>query len=446
MRLIGIGLAVALAIGICAPNAALAKPKEAAPAAGAIDPAMHKLGQTDVPGLLPKAGVSCTMADARMIGSEKDKKTKAVIKAYYEVACQNALGLVLVMDAATPDKVGAFSCLEANKPGADGKPSQLACILPGNADQTPFVQALVQKGGMACPISKIRYIGANTTASFMEVACTDGAGYIVATSVPPDPAKPVKMNTCLAYEPGGNLFCELTDRTSQLAVADKLVNGANGCTVSDRRYILSATDGSTYFEVACANKKGYVVQETQAGAVGKIVDCVEATMIPGGCTLTDTLAAQTEKAGLYSSLATKAGFKCNVAKYGLLPSPAAQEIVELQCNDRPDGAILISDRNGSKAYNCALSLAEGYRCTFTKIETAYPGLTDLLKNFPGKSYNCNVDKVGATLRSETDRFVEVSCGVGEGTLVIDFKAGSPTPVAILSCGEIKGCILPKTGV
>jgi hypothetical protein len=445
MRLIGIGLAVALAIGISAPNAALAKPKAAA-AAGAIDPAMHKKGQEDVPGLLPKTGVSCTMADARMIGSETDKKTKAVIKAYYEVACQNALGIVLVTDAATPDKVGAFSCLEANRPGPDGKPSQLACILPGNADQTPYVQALVQKGGLACPVSKVRYIGANTTNSFMEVACSDGAGYIMATSVPPDPAKDVKMNTCLAYEPGGNLFCELTDRASQLAVADKLLNGANGCTVTDRRYILSATDGSTYFEVACNNKKGYVVQETKAGAVGKIVDCVEATMIPGGCTLTDTVAAQTEKAGLYSSLAAKAGFKCNVAKYGLLPAAGATEVVELQCSDRPDGAILISDRNGSKAYNCALSLAEGYRCTFTPIETAYPGLTSLLKTFPGKSYNCNVDKIGATLKGADDRYVEVSCGAGEGTLVINFKAGSPTPTAILGCGEIKGCILPKAGV
>ena len=52
MRLIGIGLAVALAIGVLAPNAALAKPKAAAPAAGAIDPAMHKKGQDDVPALL----------------------------------------------------------------------------------------------------------------------------------------------------------------------------------------------------------------------------------------------------------------------------------------------------------------------------------------------------------------------------------------------------------
>ncbi|MDQ0465998.1 hypothetical protein QO010_003791 [Caulobacter ginsengisoli] len=445
MRLIGIGLAVALAIGVSAPNVAMAaKPK--APVAGAIDPAMHKKGQDDVPALLLKAGVSCTMADARMIGNEADKKTKAVIKAYYEVACQNAMGLVLVTDAATPDKIGVFPCLEANKPAADGKPSQLACILPGNADQMPYVQALAQKGGMACPVTKVRYIGANASNSFMEVACADGAGYILAASVPPDAAKPVKMNTCLAYEPGGNLFCELTDRASQLGVADKLLNGANGCTVTDRRYVLSATDGSTYFEVACANKKGYVIQETQAGAAGKIVDCVEATMIPGGCTLTDTVAAKTEKASFYSTLAVKAGFKCNVSQYGILPSSGATEVVELQCSDRQDGAIMISDRNGSKIYNCALSLAEGYRCTFTKIETAYPGLTALLKNFPAKSYNCNVDKVGATLRSETDRFVEVSCGAGEGTLVINFKAGSPTPTAILGCGEIKGCILPKTGV
>lgn len=442
MRLIGIGLAVALAIGIAAPNAAFAKPKE--PAAGALNPKDIAQGKAEAPALLAKAGVSCTLANARFIGGEKDKKG-VVQKGYYEVACQNALGLVLVSDIATPDKVGAFTCLEANRPQPDGKPSQLACLLPENADQTPAVQAIVNKGGMTCQVNKIRYIGANTTNSFMEVGCADGAGYIVAASVPPDASKDVKMNTCLAYEPGGNLFCELTDRASQLGVADKLMAGANDCQVTDRRYILSATDGSTYFEVACANKKGYVLQETKAGAVGKIVDCVEATMIPGGCTLTDTVAAKTEKASLYSALAVKAGFKCNVSQYGMLPSPPAEEVVELQCSDRPDGAILISDRNGGKAYNCGLALAEGYRCTFTDISTAYPGLTQILKTFPGKSYNCNVDKIGATLKGGDDRFVEVSCGVGEGTLVINFKSGSPTPTAILGCTEIKGCKLNRNG-
>lgn len=444
MRLIGIGLAVALAIGVSAPTIALAKPKAEAAAAGAIDPKMVEKGKADTPALLTKAGAPCTMANARYIGGTVDKKTKAA-KGFYEVACQNALGLVLTTDSATPDKVGVFTCLESGRPAPDGKPSDLACKLPENADQLPYVQALIQKGGMACPVTKVRYIGANSTNSFLEVACADGAGYIMAASVPPDAGKSVKMNTCLAYEPGGNLFCELTDRASQLGVANKLLNGANGCTVTNSRYVLSAKDGSTYFEVACANKKGYVLQETQAGAAGKIVDCVEATMIEGGCTLTDTVAAQTEKAGLYSSLATKAGFKCNVAKYGMLPSAGATEVVELQCSDRSDGAILVSDRNGSKAYNCALSLAEGYRCTFTRVEDSYPILTALLKNFPGKSYNCNVNKLGAALKGGDDRFLEVSCGVGEGTLVINFKAGSPTPVAILGCGEITGCKLNKNG-
>lgn len=442
MRLIGIGLSVALAIGIAAPGAAFAKPKEAAPA---IDPTMHKKGQDEAPALVAKAGLNCTVTDARLIGAETDKKTKAVIKGYYEVVCQNALGLVLVSDAATPDKVGAFTCLEANKPGADGKPSQLACMLPGNADQSAAVQAIVNKGGRACTVAKTRYIGANTNASFFEVACADGAGYIVAASVPPDATKDVKMNTCLEYPPGGNLFCELTDQASQLSVADKLFNNANGCQVTDRRYILSSTDGSTWFELACADKKGYVLQENQAGGVGKIIPCADATMIQGGCQLTSSVEAQTEKAALYSSLATKAGFKCAVSKYGMLPAPGGQEVVELQCSDRPDGAMLVSDKNGSQAYNCGLALAEGYRCTFTDISTAYPGLTQLLKTFPAKSYNCNVDKIGAALKGESDRFLEVSCGVGEGTLVINFKAGSPKPVAILGCAEIKGCKLNKNG-
>lgn len=445
MRLIGIGLAIALAIGVSAPSVVAAKPKEA-PAAGGIDAKSIEKGKADTPALLAKAAVNCTMTNARYVGSETDKKTK-VTKAYYEVACQDALGLVLLSDSSTPDKTGVFTCLETARL-IDGKPHPLACKLPENLDETAKVQALVQASDHACTVQKTRYIGAGSANAFVEVSCADGAGYILATSTPPDKAKPVKMTTCLAYEPGGNLFCELTDRASQLSVADKLLNGANGCTVTDRRYILASTDGSTYFEVACANKKGYVLQETKEGAVGKIIDCVEASMVPGGCTLTNTVEAKTEKAAFYSTVASKAGFKCNVEQYALFNTVGAKEAVEVKCSDRPDGAVIVSTKDGSQVFNCALSLAEGYKCSFTPIEATFPNLTAQLKNFSVKSYNCNVSKVGAILsdKAQTKRFIEVSCGAGEGVVVMVFKAGSNVLSEVTTCAEVGGCILPKSGV
>ncbi len=79
------------------------------------------------PDLIKTAGVSCTVTDARLIGNDKKTATD-----YYEVACQQGLGFaVLAKKDAAPQ---TYSCLETAAAGADGKPSALACILPGNAD------------------------------------------------------------------------------------------------------------------------------------------------------------------------------------------------------------------------------------------------------------------------------------------------------------------------
>jgi hypothetical protein len=449
MRLIGIGLAVALAIGVLAPNAAMAKPK--APAAGAaavVDPKLRAQGMKEAPAILATTGAVCTIADARYIGGVDDKKKK-IKTAYYELACQNGIGLVIGTDSSKPAPE-IYNCLFTAKL-IDGKPSPLVCILPGNADTTTGMSTFTQKAGIGCVPTKARAVGVNPTTSFFELACQDGSGVVMQTSNPPDPSQKITTINCLNFEPGGNIFCELTDHASQLKVVDSLTVAANkGCNITDRRYVLSATDGSTYFEVACDNKKGYLLQETAAGSLGKAIDCVEVTtLIAGGCQLTDTVEAKTEKAAFYSTVATKAGFKCNVAKYALFNVSGAKEAVEVQCSDRPDGAVIVSTKDGSQVFNCALSLAEGFKCGLTKIEAVFPTLTTQLREYPAKSYNCNVDKVGAILtdKASAKRYVEVSCGAGEGVLVMVFQAGSNALSDVVSCADIGGgCTLPKNGV
>ena len=68
----------------------------------------------------------------------------------------------------------------------------------------------------------------------------------------------------------------------------------------------------------------------------------------------------TEQAGLYSRLATKAGFACTVGKYAMFPSKAREEVVELQCSNRPDGGVAVFDADGKimKA-NPALGVIDG---------------------------------------------------------------------------------------
>jgi len=148
----------------------------------------------DTPALATAAGLACTVSDARWVG--EDKKTG---QNYYEIACNPGLGGVLIAKKDDP-KPAYYPCLETAKPGPDGKPGQLSCKLPGNADPVQALAPFVAKSGVTCVVDKARSIGASTRNTFFEVSCQGGFGYIVVASYPADANAEVKANTCLAYD------------------------------------------------------------------------------------------------------------------------------------------------------------------------------------------------------------------------------------------------------
>jgi hypothetical protein len=433
MRFIGIGLAAALSLAFMAPAAVMSAPKKpAALPADGIDPKARAAGMAALPALLTQGGLNCTLAEGRLIG--EDKKAGS---AYYEFSCSTGVGGVLVSN-----KTGAapsyFNCLETNKPQPDGKPSSLFCKLSGNADPKAQLAPFVAKTPIACPIADARAIGSSPTASYFELGCADGSGFILVTSAPMSLDKDVKMNTCLAYEAGGNISCELSTREAQLAVVDKLM-AASGktCAISDKRYILTTINFSTYFEVACGDGKGYVLERNAAGALVRAIDCANA---PSGaeCNLTDSREAKTEQAGLYSRLATKAGFQCTVSKYAMFPSKPREEVVELQCSNRPDGGVAVFDADGNgKVSNCVLSLLDGRKCSFSEQSAAFPAVTADLKSM-GKS-TCTVSEarpIGRTANG--DGYLEVGCSDGLPGWVLVYGSASTKPKEVLSCKQAAG--------
>jgi hypothetical protein len=438
MRSIGIGLVAALAMVVLAPTAAIAAPKRDATAA-LMQAKARERGKAEAPALVNAAGIRCTIADALFIGEDKKQGMT-----FFEVACSEGMGFVMLVK---PDgsKPQAYTCLETSKPGADGQPNTLACQLAANADPKASLQPYIAKAGTPCVIDQARAIGQGQKSAYFEVACKGGAGYILVTSSPPDASQPVQMNTCLAYEPGGNLYCDLTDRAAQLAPIDALVTkSGRNCTVSDRRYVLTSKEGYNYYEVACSDGKGYMVQESRTGALERIIDCGSADFVGGGCTLTDARSAQTEQAALYTRLANKAGFPCDVNKYAPLPTTGPREVIELQCKNRPDGGIAIFTGSGGKVYNCVLAELEGYRCSFTKKDAVFPKLTSALQSF-GKG-SCVVSDARIIGKTPDEGFVEVACADGLPGWVIGYANGSDTPKELLSCLQAAnvggGCKLP----
>ncbi|MFZ5668656.1 MAG: hypothetical protein ACOY4K_04120 [Pseudomonadota bacterium] len=434
MRIIGIGLAAALALVVMAPASTVSAAKKPA-AAGGIDAKAREKGMADTPALVTAAGLACTVSDAFWIG--EDKKTG---QSYYEVACNPGLGGVLLVKKDDP-KPTYYPCLETGKPGPDGKPGQLACKLPANADPVHALDPLVAASGIACTIEKARSIGASTKNTFFEVACQGGAGFIMQTSSPADAGQPVKMNTCLAYDdPSSNLYCQLTDRATQLAMVDTLMAGSGkACTIKDKRYVLSTVAGSQFFEVACADGKGYLLERAANGSLARTIDCANA---PSGaeCTLTDSREAQTEQAGLYSRLAAKAGFPCQVEKYALFPARArGLEVVELKCGDRPDGGVAVFPADGpGKVYNCVVAELQGYRCSFTPMAGSVGKLSADLKAL-GKG-SCVVSDARVIGKAETtgDGFIEVACADGLPGWVMVYPRDSNVAREVLSCKQAQG--------
>lgn len=437
MRPIAIGLAAVLAAAAFAP-AAISQSKKGEE----ISEKSRSQGMAEAPAVAQAAGVACQVTDARFIGKVSDKKAKTTTN-YYEVDCDKGLGFIV--QAPEGAKPSVFTCVEANAPGPDGKPSSLSCQLPGNADPKSDMAPLLAAAKVQCTPEQVRGIGQTATNTFFEVQCQgSGQGYVLKTSAPADPAKPAEATDCLLYDDAEtNIKCTLRDKAARMAVVDTYVAAANnGCAVKDKRYVGQSQSGSTFFEAACQDGKGYIYK-VDAGQLTQTYECAKAATIMGGCTLTDAKVAMSEQNGLYTRLAKSANFDCEVSKYAPFPSPPGKEVVELACANRPDGGVGVFGGPGVKpqVIDCARAPIAGYRCSFSKPETAYKLVTADLKKH-GKN-ECDVSAtrlIGKTAKGTT--FLEVACSDGLKGYVIEYQAEPLNAVGVIGCAFTKDCKLP----
>ena len=442
MRRLIIGLFAALMAATILPAAGFAA--DAKPAPTKVDPEAKTKGMAAAPGIITSVGLDCQLADARLIGTSTDPKTKVALN-YYELACTNAEGYVVSVPvkAGTGDPA-AYTCLEvATAKGA-------TCILPGNADPKAGLAALIAKDQPNCQMANARGLGHNATVTVLEVACQGGAGYIVDASYPLSLSKPATFNPCAGITAGMSIQCTLTDAaTTNTYVTGLVAKMGKPCDMKDHRYVGADSKGVAYFEVACQDGKGYMMEVTLTGAVAP-VDCAQADGIGGGCTLTNSRAAETEQAGLYSKLAHAAGFPCDVSKYGLIPANVpGHEVVEIACSNRPDGAVGVFGASASdKAQidNCAVSELAGYRCSFTKPDAAYPLLTNDLKTLGKTTCVVSGERLVGTTPDKLG-YIEVSCADGNPGYVISYTMPTMTPKEALTGTFAKdiagGCQMPQ---
>jgi hypothetical protein len=437
MRAIGIGPAAILIVASVATSAFAAKFE--------IPAAARKAGMAGAPTLVQAAKLPCEVTDAWLLGESSDGTKKKV----YEVACKDGLGYIVAgkPDDATPPT--ALDCVMVSGTDDKGKPNPMACKLPANANPGAGLNSLMTASGRPCTVDKARYIGTTGDQNNLyEVACHEGAGYVL--RAPIGGGKPPIASMCAIFGPASGVKCELTTAEQQQSAIDQLVAASGkACAVKARRYVGSTSDRTDFFEVACNEGNGYMLQVSAAGKVEQALDCVKAVNFAGGCSLTDTRQAETEQDAVYTNLSKKAGFDCTVSKYAEFPARAdGAEMVELACSNRPDGGVGVFPAKGQpQVWDCLIAGAEGYNCSLTSdVSPLYSKLSNSLKA-KGKG-SCVVSGARPYAKlSNGDDLIEVACADGGPGWVVQYSQASTVPTDLLNCVQAAklgggGCQLP----
>jgi hypothetical protein len=302
--------------------------------------------------LVAQAGATCTISDARYLGSKPTGET------YYEVGCGTAPGfLLLTQKGQTPKTIGC-----------DQVSGALACKFTTQAQleavSNAAAQALLSKSGKTCQMIKSRKIGElqNGDTAY-EVACQEGAGYVIEAT--PAGAYHTSVNCANVGD-----LCKLTDatkaETSETATYQRLAQaGGFQCQVDKYRFIgIDSKTSSEVVELHCANRPDGAVAffPTDNKGPAKFLDCVAAGAIGQSCKLSDktpVLAKYTE------ALNSKGKKSCKVSDAeGLGETADGKLFVETACSDGLPGFVIVMTPTGtvSDVLNCAQAKASGAVC------------------------------------------------------------------------------------
>jgi len=252
------------------------------------------------------------------------------------------------------------------------------------------------------------------------------------------------VNCIILKTPAGQFPCKLTTEAANAGFINGLAaKSTTPCTVTKQRFAMTMQDGSTYYEFACSQGPGQMVQADSGGRFLRTLTCAQAAAMNEPCTLTAG-APSKPTAVEFTAQAKAAGIDCDVDKFGIFAIKAnISGAVEVVCTNGQAG-VLITDMAGkAQLYNCGRVTAEGYACSLSPKEKGYADLTAQLR-VEGRE-TCNVNN-SAPLVSATAAYIEVSCANGEPGFMFMYPKTSNTPSIIYSCaratGIAGGCKLP----
>lgn len=400
-------------------------------------------GMAEAPAVAQRASIACTVADAVATGAGTVTidGAKVAVKTY-EVACQEGLGYFL-QDRGEGGAF-AFDCIQvaanaaasnaaaAADPARRGQPAAAAaptCKLPGNQNANAMIQPTVTQAGARCTVTNVAFLGQGTTGlRRYEVACNEGMGYMVDRH----PTNAPTAVDCIAAGASGQA-CTLTTQAQINAYIGSIASrSGRPCTIANTRVMGANAAGSVYYELACTGSPGYVI-ETKGGGFVRALDCLEATGIGGGCTLTNVAAVAEVRESQYLAALRSKGISCNGTEFRLIGKDSRQrDVVEFICSDRPAGLVAYIPQSGAgdiTSFDCFEAEGRAIKCEINKRETL---LARLNASMAGKG--CNVVNYAVLGPSATDGLVvELACQGTNTGYIIDLPESRGAPTKALTC-------------
>jgi hypothetical protein len=441
MKFLRLGFVAALACALA--GQALA----AGPAPVKIDPKAKEQGMKEVPAIMQAAGVPCTVSDAYFMGNNEAKVGGKTVKtSIYETACGPDMGYIVIAtpggDTQTIDCLGLKQDYD-KKVAAKQKPGN-ECVLPGNADPKQALLPILAKGGATCPtITNAAWLGSSPSdkITVYEAACSTG-GYLIASPLPGS-TKPLVVTDCVKGATIG-MTCTLTSKEDQEKSIIRLSEGATAkaaCKPVKARWVVTdAANATDYYEVGCADgSTGYMFTTDAKGGFKAVIECVRATRIADGCTLSNADAGQTAEADTYTKLAAQIGYPCKVSKYQSYGTETGgqREIVELACSDHPEGSYAMVPTGAGQtgeSFNCVRATDRGLACRLSPITATYALISKQIAA-RGKT-TCDVNNArGIGKDAKGSDYIEVACASGPNLVLEYSKLPTETLVSALPCAQ-----------
>ncbi len=304
--------------------------------------------------IIAKTGRTCTLANARGLGAT------AAGEAFYEVACQGAVGFVLKTTANGPEAIDCARTVGTNLECKFTSKDQLA------AQQKATLQALMARSSKPCEITGSRTLGADATGNtYYEVAC-GASGYVLEADKTGAFMRTIDCANAGTFAGG----CKLTDavaaESQEAGTYTKLATTAGfNCQVSKYRFIGTVNKNDELVELACSNRAdgAFAIFPDAKNTPATFYDCVRAGAVGQECKLSSPAVVYDKYT---AALAAKGKNTCKVSNATWIGQSNATntDFVEAACADGLPGWVLEMTKAGQAKtiLSCGEAKASGIVC------------------------------------------------------------------------------------